>query len=58
MTSRHRQPVIRFRVPHQGFVDELREAARALGESPSQFIRRAIADRISQVQDQESADDS
>lgn len=55
MTSRQRQPVIRFRVPHQGFVSELREAARTLGESPSQFIRRAIADRISLAEHKENS---
>ena len=58
MTVDRRQPIIRFRVPHPGFVEELRVAARSLGESPSQFIRRAIADRISLAEHKETADDS
>lgn len=46
MTARTRQPVIRFRVPHSGFLDEVKRAAASVGETPSQFIRRAIAERI------------
>ena len=46
MAARDRQPVIRFRVPHAGCVDEIRRAARDAGETPSQFIRKAIAERI------------
>ena len=51
MTSRQQQPVVKFRVPHHGFVTELREAALTVGETPSQFIRRAVAARIKQIED-------
>jgi len=58
MTSQQQQPVIRFRVPHSGFVAELREAAFARRETPSQFIRRAVADRIASTENQGIPDDS
>ena len=44
--SQEQQPVVRFRVPSQSFHDELKQAALDRGETPSIFIRRAIADRL------------
>jgi len=49
--SQEQQPVIRFRVPDQSFHDELKQAALDRGETPSIFIRRAIADRLYPPQD-------